>query len=586
MFTRSAGWMGCLLALILMVGSGEGRAQVTESPWGIAGSSSSARDIAEWFPQMAAAGVTTVRLFPEWRGTEPAKGNWQWDRTDALPKAAAMNKIEINGILMGSTPWVKGKGHAFPMDHLEDWSDYVTGVVGHYKGQVRYWEVWNEGNGGFNDNHNTTADYAKLAAAAYAAGKKADAEAKIGLSVASYDPAYLNQAILAMAKEGKADSFDFLCVHPYEIADGLNDPDGEIPYLWMTRTIREMLKASAPARKDAEIWITEVGQRIGNRGGRVTSEMDAARSLVKLYTMAIAQGIRRTEWFEGRDPAGEEAGFGLLARDGKPRAAYRAMGVMTRLLGQRPKYVGWMALGEGGRGYGFVFEGASGTVMAAWMPAGGMEKVLLGGDVEVIDGLSGISSKVTPGERMSLSDAPVFVVGLPSDFVAKARANAEKKFPWGGDCSKVDTVSVTLGKADGEAGVFQVGRAATPHCTFADGSTGIIVRGDQRVSFYVHPSFASFATDDYYVRLTVRRLAPGNLGMNCYYEVADSQGRGPYKNREQWYTVPKEEGWHTQIWHVTGACFAKMWGYDITFGPEQSVPFVIGKVEISKTPLK
>jgi hypothetical protein len=35
------------------------------------------------------------------------------------------------------------------------------------------------------------------------------------------------------------------------------------------------------------------------------------------------------------------------------------------------------------------------------------------------------------------------------------------------------------------------------------------------------------------IRLTVRRVAGGNLGMNCSYEVADSQGRVPYRNRGQ-----------------------------------------------------
>jgi hypothetical protein len=29
-----------------------------------------------------------------------------------------------------------------------------------------------------------------------------------------------------------------------------------------------------------------------------------------------------------------------------------------------------------------------------------------------------------------------------------------------------------------------------------------------------------------------------------------------------------------------------MWGYDFCFRPEQSVPFVIGKVEVSTQPLK
>ena len=135
---------------------------------------------------MSAAGVTTVRLFPEWRDFEPTKGTWKWERGDALVEAASKNDIEINAILMGSPPGEK-KAHAFPMDDLDGWSNYVSAVVGRYKKRIHYWEVWNEGNGGFNDGKHTTTDYAKLAIATYTAAKKADPHAKIGLTVASFD---------------------------------------------------------------------------------------------------------------------------------------------------------------------------------------------------------------------------------------------------------------------------------------------------------------------------------------------------------------------------------------------------------------
>src|SRR5271155_4219714 len=338
-------------------------------PWGISSSAGSTRNVAEWFPKMSAAGVTTVRLFPEWRDFEPTKGTWTWERADALVEAAAKNKIEINAILMGSSPGDK-KIHAFPMDDLDGWSNYVSTVVGRYKKRIHYWEVWNEGNGGFNDGKHTTADYAKLAVATHAAAKKADPNAQVGLTVASFDAPYLNQAILAMAKEGSPNSFDYLCIHPYELADLLGEADGEIPFLWMTRLLRDMLKASAPERAGAEIWITEVARRVEKRKGHVVTEQEAAKALAKIYTMAIAQGIARTQWFEAQDPIGEDQGFGLLKRDGTPRASYQAMKSLTAQLGATPKYLGWLAVGRDREGYGFVFQGKTDAVLVAWMPAG------------------------------------------------------------------------------------------------------------------------------------------------------------------------------------------------------------------------
>jgi hypothetical protein len=576
--------------VISLVGLGAEPAKETAprraTPWGISSSSGSMKNHADWLPQMSAAGVTTLRLFPEWRQFEPEKGVWKWERADGLLAAAAKEMIEINAILMGSPPATK-KGHAFPMEDLDGWSNFVTTVVGRYKDRIRYWEVWNEGNGGFNDDHHTTADYAKLAIATYAAARKADPQAKVGLTVASFDAPYLNQAIVAMAKEGKPDSFDYLCIHPYEIADGLADADGEIPFLWMTHSLRDILKAKAPNRANAEIWITEVGRRIEKRKDQVITETDAAKSLVKIYTMAIAQGVARTQWFEAQDPVGEDQGFGLVSREGTPRVSYKAYKTLATRLGTAPKYQGWLALGKSGRIYGFVFEGQTGPVLVAWMPAGHTDKTAaFTNDVEAVDAVSGATAVLKAGTTMNLTDSPVFITGLPAELVRQARANVEKNFPWGGDFTSATVVTGQPGDPDASHGVFQTARAATPTIKFSDGSTGILLRGDQGVNFYVHPTFAKFDTKEYHIRVHVRRVAPGNVGMNLNYEVADSQGRTPYKNRGQWFSASKENGWQAHTWHVTDACFSKMWGFDFGFRPEQSVPFVIGKVEVSTVPFK
>ena len=84
----------------------------------------------------------------------------------------------------------------------------------------------------------------------------------------------------------------------------------------------------------------------------------------------------------------------------------------------------------------------------------------------------------------------------------------------------------------GAKGVFLADRSDRPVVTFADGSSGVVLEGaiNHPIRFFVHPSFAGFRTREYYVRVTVRRVAPGNVGMNLLYEVADSQGRNPYAN--------------------------------------------------------
>ena len=279
-------------------------------------------------------------------------------------------------------------------------------------------------------------------------------------------------------------------------------------------------------RAHAEIWITEVARRVEKRKGHVVTEKDAAKALAKIYTMAIAQGIARTQWFEAQDPIGEDQGFGLLARNGTERITYTTYKTLTAHLGPTPKYVGWLALGQGGKGYGFVFQGKSAPVLVAWMSAGQSDKSLVfPGEVKAIDILSGAVTVHQAGQPMNLTDTPVLVADVPEKLVKEAKTNASKNFPWGGDYSTAKTVSCEAGNLDGSHGVFQIRQGATPTVKFADGTTGILSRGDigQAVSFFVHPSFASLQTKEYYVPRQGEACGTGQRG----HESALRSGRKP-----------------------------------------------------------
>ena len=188
----------------------------------------------EWMPRMHEAGVVAARGFPEWQTLEPRKGEWHWEKADAFVQAAGENHLEITALLMGTVPGSSEKPHTFPMSDLEAWSGFVGQSVARYKDRIHRWEIWNEGNGGFNGGHHTSADYGRLAAAAYSAAKQADPAAQVGLTTASFDPAYLHEAILVQKAAGTPGQFDYLCIHPYELADGIGRPNGEVPFLWMT----------------------------------------------------------------------------------------------------------------------------------------------------------------------------------------------------------------------------------------------------------------------------------------------------------------------------------------------------------------
>jgi hypothetical protein len=289
-------------------------------------------------------------------------------------------------------------------------------------------------------------------------------------------------------------------------------------------------------------------------------------------------------WFEAQDPVGEQAGFGLLDKSGNPRPGFTAFKTMTTCLGQTPKSLGWLALAKDGKGYGFVFESTTAPVLVAWMPAGATDTITFPANAQVTDALTGVQSNLNANQPLTLTDTPLFIQSLPPDLTAQARANSKKNFPWGGDFTSAQTVSIQFGPTTTENGLFHRAEKSTRPHQFPDGTTGLEITNNRIGSFVVHPSFASFTTTDYYIRLTMRRIAPGNVGMNFAYEVADSQGKGPMHHTPGWYSLPEGLQWQTHTWHVTDACFSKMWGYDFAFLPEKTVPFVIGKVEVSTKP--
>ena len=300
------------------------------SPWGVSSSASSFRDHAEWFPKMAAAGVTTRPPVPRMaelraeerdlevgrrrRAREDRRG--QQDRDQRHPDGVAAGRQEPPTPSRWTT-WTAG-----PTTSRPSWaatrSRSATGKSGTKATAA-----------------STTASTRrpitpKLAVATYAAAKKADPHAQVGLTVASFDAPYLNQTIRAMAKAGKPNSFDYLCIHPYEIADGLADVDGEIPFLWMTRLLRDVLKVSAPDRADAEIWITEVGRRIEKRKGRVVTEAGRRQGARQDLHDGPRPGHRAHAVVRGPRPGRRRPGIRpARAATAAPAASYKTLKTLT-----------------------------------------------------------------------------------------------------------------------------------------------------------------------------------------------------------------------------------------------------------------
>src|SRR5262249_54762148 len=146
---------------------------------------------------------------------------------------------------------------------------------------------------------------------------------------------------------------------------------------------------------------------------------------VKAYSMAIAEGVDCVQWFEARE---SHYHMGLLDGSGRPTPSYTALQNLTALLGDNPRYLGWVQ--PNGTDQGFVFQGATTTVLAIWAPPGSTDTIDFGQTVQIVDPLTG---GLTSTDTWTLTNAPVLVVGVPSGLVDQAQANLGLPYPWGGD---------------------------------------------------------------------------------------------------------------------------------------------------------
>ena len=448
-----------------------------------------------------------------------------------------------------------------PIKNMQYWQNFVTASVDRYSDDIKYWEVWNEFNGSFYVGRSPAEkaqDYAKLVVAAYDAAKKVDPTAKIGMSVANFDVAFLDAAI----KAGAADHFDYICVHPYEnlgaVAEG-----GEVGYLSLSGNLRDMLKANKQ-KTDIPLWITEVGA-VAPVKAEPKGDAQQANMLAKAYLLSIAQGFDRIFWFEVRGPSyGNGADFGIIRPDWTPRPAYAALKTMTALLGPEPKYLGWLDLGKGG--YGFLFSGKTGPVLAAWAAPGKSYKTTFTAEVLVTD-LAGQESTLAAGADLTLTNSPVFIKNVPSDTARLAANNRTKAYPWGGDYAHAKVVTCRLGSANVEDGLKQsnpgttvVVNGLTKTCRRTDFANRALHGEGHYVYFRVDPLFVPFGTKQSGAH--DRRQATAfpldkNAGMNLCYESAHG-----YHNAEGWFALPADEQWHEHTWKLSDASFVGQWGWN------------------------
>ncbi len=523
------------------------------TPWGIGSChihGRSVEDFERWIPPMAEIGLRFQRsVASSWGAVNPEPGRWDWANVDAQLDYLEDRGLRSGALLIGSPGWHETvKPGTLPVDDLDGWSEYVFRTVKHLSSRVRWFEVWNEPPN-FTGKDQTPEDYAKVVAAAYRAAKRADPDCRVGLAAKSVHVNYLEQVI----RSGAEDHFDWISLHPYEVMDGIVAEQGMEPvFLHIVPTVRKMLAAVNPAKREVPILFTELGCDVGRHGAEAQ-----ARATVKAYTMAIAQGVACVQWFEGRD--GDSGPLGLLDREGTPRPAVGALTRLIEALGPRPEPIGRVTFED--RHHGFVFKGVEGPVMVVWASGGRETTIRFDQEVKVLGTIDGTRSRK---REIPLDGQPLILSGLPEAVLDEARANRDRPVSWGGDFSEADEVSITFGEKIKEQGLHTRAGDAVAEAVVAYGGSaraGGVPGGNL---FVVDPNFLCYESVPIEITAEVRRNeANDNAGFKLVYESRDG-----FKTNGGWVTVPDNQRWHTITWRIDDPCFVNYWGYNFTLNSD------------------
>lgn len=172
---------------------------------------------------VAKSGVKWARLQSGWQRTEKDKGVYDFKWLDSIVDKMLEIGVEPwlclcygNGLYTKAAQAVFGAVGCPPIHTEEEkgaWANYVKATVTHFKGRVRYYEVWNEPDGKWcwkhgpdaNELGNFVIDTAK-------ACKAADSECKvIGFATCMANKDYLEKA----AQTGCLDYVDAVSYHAY-----------------------------------------------------------------------------------------------------------------------------------------------------------------------------------------------------------------------------------------------------------------------------------------------------------------------------------------------------------------------------------
>lgn len=194
-----------------------------------------------------------------WEHAQPKPGPFEW-RGDAVLKELRELNMPVLGQLFTTPNWAaaggprpesKGYNSCFRPDPAA-FETYVYETVKRYRGQIRYWEIWNEPDVSMFWK-GTPEEFAELVQIAVRAARRADPEAKI---MAAGFPTVARVWHRRAAKAGALKNLDILSIHIYA---GQQEPEAKLEKIQdALNHFNALLKEYGDGR-ELPVWDSEGG---------------------------------------------------------------------------------------------------------------------------------------------------------------------------------------------------------------------------------------------------------------------------------------------------------------------------------------
>ncbi len=287
----------------------------------------------ESLSEMKQAGVMSNRDDFQWKVCEITKGDVIVPESFGIyVDSCRANGISTVCILDYSNKFYEGGAYPRSAEAIEGFTRFAEAVVRNLKGKVKYYQIWNEWDGGCGMKGFGKGDaesYVKLLAAVYPRIKAIDPSAVILSTSICTGDAFLEKCLnLGMLKH-----CDAVSLHTYIY----NNPGQTLETTWYQRMhgVDKMLR-DANNGKEVPLYATEIGwpTHIKSNG---YSEESSADSLARLYLLAISLDyIKGLWWYDFRDDGWDssevEQNFGMVRHDFTPKRSYFVYSDLTRYL--------------------------------------------------------------------------------------------------------------------------------------------------------------------------------------------------------------------------------------------------------------